>query len=46
MYNLPYILSISITFSPVRLAYQPPDNNAFLSEQTNHQQLVSSIFLS
>jgi hypothetical protein len=30
----------------VRLAYQPPANSTFLSEQTSHQQLASSIFLS
>jgi hypothetical protein len=28
------------------LAYQPPDSITFLSEQTNHQQSVNSIFLS
>jgi hypothetical protein len=27
------------------LAYQPPDSNTFLSEQTSHQQAASSIFL-
>jgi hypothetical protein len=31
---------------PVRLAYQPPTNNTFLSEQTSHQQSASSTFLS
>jgi hypothetical protein len=30
---------------PVRLAYQPPANNIFLSEQTNHQQPTNSTFL-
>jgi hypothetical protein len=28
------------------LAYQPPVSSTFLSEQTSHQQLASSIFLS
>jgi hypothetical protein len=31
---------------PVRLAYQPPANSTFLSEQTNHQQPANSTFLS
>jgi plasmid rolling circle replication initiator protein Rep len=31
---------------PVRLAYQPPANSTFLSEQTSHQQSASSTFLS
>jgi hypothetical protein len=31
---------------PVRLAYQPPANSTFLSEQTSHQQPTSSTFLS
>jgi hypothetical protein len=31
---------------PVRLAYQLPANNTFLSEQTSHYQPVSSTFLS
>jgi hypothetical protein len=31
---------------PVRLAYQPPVSNTFLSEQTSHQQPTSSTFLS
>jgi hypothetical protein len=31
---------------PVRLAYQPPTNNTFLSEQISQQQPASSIFLS
>jgi hypothetical protein len=30
----------------VRLAYFPPVSGTFLSEQTNHQQSVSSAFLS
>jgi hypothetical protein len=30
----------------VRLAYQPPANSTFLSEQTSHQQPASSMFLS
>jgi hypothetical protein len=30
----------------VRLAYQPPANSTFLSEQTSHQQLASRTFLS
>jgi hypothetical protein len=29
---------------PVRLAYQPPANSTFLSEQISHQQSVSSTF--
>jgi hypothetical protein len=31
---------------PVRLAYQPPANSIFLSEQISHQQPASSTFLS
>jgi hypothetical protein len=31
---------------PIRLAYQPPANSTFLSEQTSHQQSASSTFLS
>jgi hypothetical protein len=31
---------------PVRLAYQPPANSTFISEQTSHQQSANSIFLS
>jgi hypothetical protein len=31
---------------PVRLAYQPPANSTFLSEQTSHQQPASSTLLS
>jgi hypothetical protein len=31
---------------PVRLAYQPPANITFLSEQISHQQPASSTFLS
>jgi hypothetical protein len=31
---------------PVRLAYQPPANSTFLSEQTSHQQPAISTFLS
>jgi hypothetical protein len=31
---------------PVRLDYQPPANNNFLSEQTSYQQSASSTFLS
>jgi hypothetical protein len=31
---------------PVRLAYQPPASNTFLSQQTSHQQPASSTFLS
>jgi hypothetical protein len=30
----------------VRLAYQPPANSTFLSEQISHQQPASSTFLS
>jgi hypothetical protein len=30
----------------VRLAYQPPASNTFLSEQTSHQQPASSTFIS
>jgi hypothetical protein len=33
-------------FHPVRLAYQPPANSTFLSEQISHQQPVNSTFLS
>jgi hypothetical protein len=32
-------------YLPVRLAYQPPANNTFLSEQTSHQQPTSNTFL-
>jgi hypothetical protein len=31
---------------PVRLAYQPPANNTFLSQQTSHQQPANNTFLS
>jgi hypothetical protein len=31
---------------PVRLAYQPPGNSTFLSEQISHQQLTNITFLS
>jgi hypothetical protein len=31
---------------PVRLSYQPPASNTFLSEQTSHQQPASSTLLS
>jgi hypothetical protein len=31
---------------PVRLAYQPPANSTFLSEQTSQQQSANNIFLS
>jgi hypothetical protein len=38
---------MSFTFQrPVRLAYQPPANSTFLSEQTSHQQPASCTFLS
>jgi hypothetical protein len=30
----------------VRLAYQPPTNSTFLTEQISHQQPASSTFLS
>jgi hypothetical protein len=33
-------------YLPVRLAYQPPANNTFLSEQTSHQQPTNNTFLS
>jgi hypothetical protein len=33
-------------YGPVPLAYQPPANSTFLSEQTSHQQPASSTFLS
>jgi hypothetical protein len=33
-------------WGPVRLAYQPPANSTFLSEQTSHQQPASSTFIS
>jgi hypothetical protein len=32
--------------SPVRLAYESPSDNTFLSEQTSHEQPASSTFLS
>jgi hypothetical protein len=35
---------MAINFRPVRLAYQPPASNTFLSEQTSHQQPANSIF--
>jgi hypothetical protein len=35
-----------LNFHPIRLAYQPPANSTFLSEQTSHQQSASSTFLS
>jgi hypothetical protein len=33
-------------YRPVRLAYQPPANITFLSEQISHQQPANSTFLS
>jgi hypothetical protein len=33
-------------YRPVRLAYQPPANSTFLSEQISHQQPANSTFLS
>jgi hypothetical protein len=42
VHNIPY----EFVFHPVRLAYQPPANSTFLSEQTSHQQPASSTFLS
>jgi hypothetical protein len=33
-------------YRPVRLAYQPPANSTFLSEQISHQQPTNSTFLS
>jgi hypothetical protein len=36
----------STVMRPVRLAYQPPANSTFLSEQTSHQQPANSTFLS
>jgi hypothetical protein len=38
--------TVFVTMRPVRLAYQPPANSTFLSEQTSHQQPASSTFLS
>jgi hypothetical protein len=35
-----------LDISLVRLAYQPPANSTFVSEQTSHQQPASSTFLS
>jgi hypothetical protein len=31
---------------PISLAYQPPANSTFLSEQISHQQPVNNTFLS
>jgi hypothetical protein len=38
--------SLQDTIRFVRLAYQPPANSTFLSEQTDHQQSANSIFFS
>jgi hypothetical protein len=38
--------STTTLLRPVRLAYQSPANNIFLSAQTSHQQPASSTFLS
>jgi hypothetical protein len=35
-----------VSYQPVRLAYQPPANSTFLSQQISHQQPASSTFLS
>jgi hypothetical protein len=35
-----------VDLRPVHLAYQPPANSTFLSEQTSHKQPANSIFLS
>jgi hypothetical protein len=40
--RVPYFLR----HHPVRLAYQPPANSTFISEQTSHQQPASSTSLS
>jgi hypothetical protein len=37
---------LGLTLRPVHLAYQPPANSTFLSEQTSHQQPANSTFLS
>jgi hypothetical protein len=39
-------MSVRADLRPVRLAYQPPANSTFLSEQTSHQQPANSTFLS
>jgi hypothetical protein len=39
------LYSLNLT-RPVVLAYQPPANSTFLSQQISHQQPISSIFLS
>jgi hypothetical protein len=41
-----YDLVIFFLERPVRLAYQPPANCTFLSEQTSHQQPASNTFFS
>jgi hypothetical protein len=38
--------AVALHLRPVRLAYQPPANSTFLSEQTSHQQPANSTFLS
>jgi hypothetical protein len=39
--------SLFLSIQPLfRLAYEPPASSTFLSQQTSHQQSVSSIFLS
>jgi hypothetical protein len=38
----PFVLRMEgMCFRPIRLAYQPPANSIFLSEQTSHQQPAS-----
>jgi hypothetical protein len=44
--NAKVTLDLARDIQPVRLAYQPPANSTFLSEQTSHQQPASSTFLS
>jgi hypothetical protein len=40
------VVVLTGSLRPVRLAYQPPANSTFLSEQTSHQEPASSTFLS
>jgi hypothetical protein len=44
--NFPTYLAGHRMECPVRLAYQPPANSIFLSEQTSNEQPASSTFLS
>jgi hypothetical protein len=45
-YQLATLNNFIFNLRHVRLAYQPPASNTFLSQQTSHQQRASSTLLS